>query len=174
MQDLRDVYPKLAVAEKGGNYWSAPSDYISFIKSMGYDIMGIFEEGFYQGTSYIFLGDRSPHGAPKYRRYGYLAFGWGSCLGCDALQATESFSELEALRESFHSKIVWRETWEKLVDQLEIMQAQPENYWEVNDSSFTLMLNALKSIVKDNLDMRIKWNLDEEYYAKYVSVWEDD
>lgn len=43
-------------------------------------------------------------------RFGYLQFGWGSCSGCDALQACRNFKELDELRQSLYDSIKWFDT----------------------------------------------------------------
>lgn len=40
-------------------------------------------------------------------RFGYLQFGWGSCSGCDALQACRNYKELDELRQSLYDSIKW-------------------------------------------------------------------
>lgn len=53
-------------------------DYKPIVNSFGKIIIQV-NDGDYQEDSYILLEDDG--------RYGYLSFGWGSCSGCDALQA---------------------------------------------------------------------------------------
>jgi hypothetical protein len=38
---------------------------------------------------------------------GHLVFGWGSCSGCDALQACDDYEELQELCNELQSKIIW-------------------------------------------------------------------
>jgi hypothetical protein len=53
----------------------------------------------YQGDSRVLY--------KKDEMYGYLQFGWGSCCGCDALQACESIEEVQNLMNELHSQIKW-------------------------------------------------------------------
>lgn len=53
----------------------------------------------YQGDSYYLL--KNGH------QFGLLAFGWGSCSGCDALQAASSHAEVVALRDRLWESIEW-------------------------------------------------------------------
>lgn len=39
--------------------------------------------------------------------WGYLNFGWGSCSGCDALQACDSYEDLDSLRKQLVADIHW-------------------------------------------------------------------
>lgn len=43
-------------------------------------------------------------------RYGYLQFGWGSCSGCDALQACQSMEEVQKLMDELYASIRWFDT----------------------------------------------------------------
>lgn len=40
-------------------------------------------------------------------RYGYLKFGWGSCSGCDALQACRSYENLGELISELQQAVRW-------------------------------------------------------------------
>lgn len=44
-------------------------------------------------------------------RVGHLIFGWGSCSGCDALQACSNYEELQALCNSLQDDILWFDTY---------------------------------------------------------------
>lgn len=48
--------------------------------------------------------------------YGYLMFGWGSCSGCDALQACNNVSEVVELANDFQSAIKWFNSLNELKD----------------------------------------------------------
>jgi len=61
--------------------------------------MGKSDDDDYQGDSRLLFKDGE--------RYGYLIFGWGSCSGCDALQACCDESEVEKLRYQLLHEIKW-------------------------------------------------------------------
>lgn len=44
------------------------------------------------------------------RRWGILEFGWGSCSGCDALQACYTVADYEELRSELYEGITWFNT----------------------------------------------------------------
>ncbi len=173
MEDLRKVYPQLAKDAKGdGSFFYGPSDYIPMIKSMGHGIAGIFEAGHYQGDSYIFFERSGDHAI------GFLSFGYGSCSGCDPLQATESFTELEQMRDSFCSKIVWKDNWEDMIFHLEYMKANPELYWESNEDTFKAVVTCVNVLAGSSDTFSVKWNLEDEFYERdvipYVEKAEED
>jgi hypothetical protein len=78
------------------------SDYAALVASMGVEILAQEDEDGWQGDSLLILrrGDR----------WGYLAFGWGSCSGCDALQGCSSVAEVEELRRDLARSIVWHDS----------------------------------------------------------------
>ncbi len=93
MKNVRDIY------KEGCN-----SDYEPLLNSFEYGIVVAEDEDDYQGSSWRLFKDRDRC------RYGYLEFGWGSCSGCDALQACSSYEDLEKLQKFLHSRIHWFET----------------------------------------------------------------
>jgi hypothetical protein len=102
MKPINQVYPEHAQDELANRYFSGPSDYAPLLESMGYGILLRVDDEGYQGDSRLILRDGP--------RYGVLIFGWGSCSGCDALQACQSMREIEELREKLNSDIKWFET----------------------------------------------------------------
>lgn len=94
MKDIREVYPD---SEAYGSFW-ASGDYTPMLESLG-QIVARADQNDYQGDSMVLFRDGS--------RFGYLVFGWGSCSGCDALQACGSYEEIDSLRASLSESIRW-------------------------------------------------------------------
>lgn len=122
MEDVRSVYPDL-VEEEDGFY--GPGDYRPLLYSMGYQVLVEEDERGYQGDSFILFYDESGnHGEHDGKdQYGILVFGWGSCSGCDALQACRNFKDIENLRRDLNESI----TWGSASDQLRYFR---EHDWE--------------------------------------------
>ena len=77
-----------------------PSNYTDILESFEYQILCKEDDDDYQGDSLVlFKKDMS--------NYGYLCFGWGSCSGCDSLQACESLTELNELQKELYGSIQW-------------------------------------------------------------------
>jgi hypothetical protein len=93
MKDIREVYD----ASESGYFYAY--DYSPLLESFGYEIVVQIDEHNYQGDSWLLFRDDN--------RYGYLCFGWGSCSGCDALQACGSYQEIEALQHELYNAILW-------------------------------------------------------------------
>jgi hypothetical protein len=54
----------------------------------------------YQGDSRVLYEDNNGV-------FGYLLFGWGSCSGCDSLQACNSYADIDELMEQLWRGIQW-------------------------------------------------------------------
>lgn len=87
MKDLTDY---------GNEYWS----YDDLINSMEVERLVEVTDDDYQGDTRALVR--------KDGSYGFLMFGWGSCSGCDALQAVESdLAEATKLRDKLYAEIHW-------------------------------------------------------------------
>lgn len=98
MKPIEEVYPGC----QGEGWFDSPCNYQPMLESLGYEILIQEDDNDYQGDSYLLLRDGE--------RYGYLTFGWGSCSGCDSLQACNSYREVAELRSEIHESIVWKNT----------------------------------------------------------------
>jgi hypothetical protein len=82
------------------------------------DVVGTFGEvlvhtdwGSYQGDSLYLIR--------KGERYGVLTFGWGSCSGCDALEAVDTQADLDALQDDLERGIRWFSRSQEVVEFLD-------------------------------------------------------
>lgn len=57
------------------------------------------EVGSYQGDTFVLYDEGN--------KIGYLEFGWGSCCGCDSLQACCSIEEVQELCDELQDEIRW-------------------------------------------------------------------
>jgi len=93
VKPIEEVYPRTS------EYFWAPGDYGPLLESFGYPILLRVDDSDYQGDSRVLFRN--------VEQYGWLQFGWGSCSGCDALQACNSYEDIEKLRETLHGQIKW-------------------------------------------------------------------
>lgn len=75
------------------------SIYQPLLDSIGNIVLQVDEDD-YQGDSFVLYH--------KNKQIGLLIFGWGSCSGCDALQACETVEEVEKLRDELITSIIWK------------------------------------------------------------------
>jgi hypothetical protein len=73
-------------------------DYDPMVSCFGAIVVSVADED-YQGDTRYLLRDGD--------RWGLLIVGWGSCSGCDALQACDTYKELEDLRSELSAKVEW-------------------------------------------------------------------
>ncbi len=76
-------------------------DYDPIIRSFG-EVLVQVEDNDYSGDTRVLLknGDR----------YGFLVIGWGSCSGCDALRACDTFAKVDELINDIEGGIKWFDT----------------------------------------------------------------
>jgi hypothetical protein len=83
------------------DYWYGTGDYQPMLEQFG-EIVVQVDDNDYQGDSRVLYKDK--------KRYGWLQFGWGSCSGCDALQACSSIDEIQELMDELKQQIKWFES----------------------------------------------------------------
>lgn len=81
------------------DYFFGHGDYTPIIEWCG-DVKVRHDENDYQGDTIALL--------KKGNTYGILQFGWGSCSGCDALQACDTEEETEELARGMAASIEWQ------------------------------------------------------------------
>ena len=80
-------------------------DYQPMLDSFGKIIIQIDDE-YFHGDSRLIYEDNG--------KYGYLQFGWGSCSGCDALQACDDLNDVQELMDSLNDRIKWFDSLHEL------------------------------------------------------------
>jgi hypothetical protein len=86
-------------------YFSSPYEYQPIVDSFGTVLIQV-DDNDYQGDSRVIY--------EKDGKYGYLNFGWGSCSGCDALQACDSYDDIESLISELENDIKWFDSLDDL------------------------------------------------------------
>lgn len=83
--------------------------YSDLIDSFELDSLVEQHDDDWQGDSRYLFSDPN-----KDNRYGILIYGWGSCAGCDALDACDSHNERVELRDQLFDSIKWGTAKESL------------------------------------------------------------
>jgi hypothetical protein len=96
MRTAIELYPDYAQKEHRSFY--GPGDYQPILNSFG-EIVVQVDDNDYQGDSRVLYRNGS--------KFGWLQFGWGSCSGCDALQACSSMGDIQNLIDELNSQIKW-------------------------------------------------------------------
>lgn len=82
-----------------------PCDYTPILNNFGEVILREDEDNYQGDTHAVIKSDN---------KFGYLAFGWGSCSGCDRLQACDTYEDIQELMDSLYHDIKWFESLESL------------------------------------------------------------
>lgn len=125
-----------------GYFW----DYKPMIEAFG-NIAIIVEDDDYQGDTRVLYNNKG--------KIGHLIFGWGSCPGCDALQACNTIDDVQELCNELERSIEW---FDNAVKALAWFEAHDwEGDWTWNDVEsrryISSAIDYLKSICnKENTD----------------------
>jgi thioredoxin-related protein len=117
MKKIIEAHPNVF---KNGRY-DGLNAYEDIIDTFEYETILQVDDQDYQGDSRILLKDGD--------RYGLLIFGWGSCSGCDALQACETIEELDSLQESLYNSIIWYDSANEMYDFLKNRDWEVQSCW---------------------------------------------
>ena len=88
MANAQELYPEF-------DRWGV-GNYTPILRSFG-NIVVQEDEDNYSGDSLVLYDNGG--------EISFLRFGWGSCSGCDALQACDSYEEIDELIASLHNQI---------------------------------------------------------------------
>jgi hypothetical protein len=115
-------------------------NYSELIDSFEYEILFEEEVGEYQGD-YVFIFRHEG-------KFGYLIFGYGSCSGCDSLEAANSIEELESFRQELLRDIKWFDNAQELMEFIKEPPGFP-SWWEYEPYTKEIkerMMEKLKEI----------------------------
>lgn len=111
-------------------------DYEGIVESWGYEITDAQAFGSYQGDILYLLKDGD--------RHGLVVIGYGSCSGCDALEAVaprgndDDWSPIIELAAELKRDIHWEDTHKAL---MKWVNTNPENHWWAYDDDMVEWLN---------------------------------
>lgn len=91
-------YIELYGEDADSEYFWGPSNYQPIIDAIGTPVVQVDDQDC-QGDTRVLFADGD--------RIGFLIFGWGSCSGCDALQACSNPSEVEELASGMEKDTQW-------------------------------------------------------------------
>lgn len=101
-------------------WWFCISDYQPMIDAFGNVVVQVNDNDYQGDTRVLYDNDG---------RIGFLIFGWGSCSGCDALQACENMGEVQQLCDSLQDSIKWFDSKEDALRWAKEKDWAAEWYW---------------------------------------------
>lgn len=97
------------------------------------------DENNYQGDSWVLYRDAA-------RGWGFLVFGWGSCSGCDLLQACNQWEETASLFGELKKAVKWFRTAGECLDYMEQHDWKGDHFGS-NAQFLNLFLEPAKTIL---------------------------
>lgn len=92
--NAKEIYP-----EYTEDSFYGPGDYQPLINAIGKVAVQVEDQDYQGDTRVLYHLDDG--------QVGLLIIGWGSCSGCDALQATSSPTELQELCDDIERSVTW-------------------------------------------------------------------
>jgi hypothetical protein len=127
MRKVVELYP-----ESRDYSWD---DYQPMVEEFGSVILQESDDD-YQGSTWVLYQDGE--------RIGWLRFGWGSCSGCDALQACDTIDEVQELMDFLWQSIRWFDTRD------EALKFFVEHDWE---GDWDYGTDAARTFVKKSIEL---------------------
>jgi len=118
MKTAKELY------EKDTEWGFYISNYQPMLEEFG-NILIQVDQADYQGDSWLLYKNDG--------KYGYLCFGWGSCSGCDALQACSSMSQVQELMDDLYNSIAWFESKEDALNYFTSHDFEADYSWYYDD-----------------------------------------
>lgn len=105
MKTAKELYPEYYKEELENGSFYGPYEYTPILEQFG-DIIYKIDDKDWQGDSRVFY--------KKENKYGFLIFGWGSCSGCDALQACATTKDIQSLIDQLNNDIKWFDSLQEI------------------------------------------------------------
>ena len=100
-------------------------DYQPILNAIGNVLIQVDDDD-YQGDSRLLY--------EKEGKFGYLIFGWGSCSGCDALQACESMNDVQELIDCLVNDVKWFDSLGELKEYFKEKDWELEYSWHSSET----------------------------------------
>ena len=135
------------------------NDYPSYgtiVNSWEYEVLAFETTGSYQGDHEVLFSDSEG-------RYGFLVVGYGSCSGCDLLEAitpysyteTQDWTEVDTFRNELKGDIQWFDTTE---DALTFLRSKIEgdvNSWYSWDREINEVMEKFIELIQDRMGVNL-------------------
>lgn len=116
-----------------------PPGYEAGLKEAGYEILAWETFGDWQGDYSLVLKNGND--------FGFVVIGYGSCSGCDSMEACETEEEYKSLISSIVSSIFWGTKEEVLA---KINNEHDDNNWYRSDIGYEDSVSNLIKAVREN------------------------
>lgn len=116
--------------------------YGQLLESFEVEVLHRVDDDDYQGDTRVLLRDGD--------RYGILTFGWGSCSGCDALEACRDYEEVTELRDGLWNRVHWEPSREAMLEYVNDKDWPLEYSWSSKEHR-QFVADIKKMLAQENL-----------------------
>ena len=125
MKNAKELYPEYWEEEQKYGRIYGPYDYQPIINEIGNVLIQV-DDNDYQGDSRVLY--------EKDGKYGFLIFGWGSCSGCDSLQACNNTKDIQELIDRIVNDVKWFDSLEELQKYFSEKDWELEYCWHAEET----------------------------------------
>lgn len=130
--------------------------YETIVDSWEYEVLAFETTGSYQGDHEVLLLDSGG-------RYGFLMIGYGSCSGCDLLEAiiphsyteTQDWTEVDTFRNDLTGEIQWFDTAEDALTFLRSKIQGDVNSWYSWDREINEVLEKFIELIQGRMEVNL-------------------
>ena len=125
---------------EGDSSWS----YDNLLATMTDGKVWAHEDNAYQGDTFAII--------QRGGAYGFVVFGWGSCSGCDALEAAHSdIAMATQLRDELYDSARWFSSLENFLH-WQKSERGTGNLWYANNAAFHSLVREIRFVLEEALD----------------------
>lgn len=143
VKTIQECFPNLRVED---GWLSGRPDYVELLASCGAEVIVEVVEGSYQGQGFVLL----KRGA----EYGYASYWYGSCSGCDSLQASHSVEEIDKERIGLIESIHWDTDRARLLEHIKADRSFTDSNWDDVDTQPEFLAKATTALTVPNVTTR--------------------
>ena len=130
--------------------------YETIVNSWEHEVLAFETTGSYQGDHEVLLLDSKG-------RYGFLMLGYGSCSGCDLLEAitphpyleTQDWTEVDTFRNDLKGEIRWFDTTEDALTFLRSKIQGDVNSWYSWDREINEVLEKFIELIQGRMEVNL-------------------
>lgn len=139
MKSAKELYPN-----RDHYGFDSICEYQPILEQFGQILLQVSDQD-YQGDSRVLYRDFASS------KVGWLQFGWGSCSGCDALQACDSYVEVDSLIRLLHESIKWFDSVEEALEFFTKHDWKGDYSWCSHSSNQAMFVSQAIKLLKDLL-----------------------
>lgn len=134
MEMVRNAHPDFDETSSWPSFY-----YENMVEALG-NVAYIEQLGSYEGDYFVLYDDDIG--------YGVLIFGYGSCSGCDALEACDTLHQAAELLQSLDNAIIRFDDWTELMKWIDSRDGLNSHWWDIGD--YDKIRKNVQQVVEEN------------------------